>query len=170
MYVDPKPFATLHPNLTYWLDECLKIGAVAIAGFWTLWNYRKSRTYAQKMELTLNGSTFVQQVDVFCEIQVKLKNLGGSRHLVKQAGSYCEVKAVYPDLHETIVAISTVFTRDSFIEPGEAISDLLLLKLPSNLGQPIWLRLRLRVVSGAIQWDEEDVVRLGTGASSATQS
>jgi hypothetical protein len=77
---------------------------------------------------------------------------------------------VYADLHEEIVAVSTVFTRDSYIEPGESISDLLLLKLPSELGQPIWLRLRLRVVSGGIQWNEEDVIRLGTGVPSATKS
>jgi hypothetical protein len=40
-----------HPDLTLWLDvadKILRLIAVTLGGIWTYWNYRKSRTYAQR--------------------------------------------------------------------------------------------------------------------------
>ena len=48
------PDAPLHPVATFWLgviDEIIKLAAVFIGAFWTLFNFRKSRTYNQKLDI-----------------------------------------------------------------------------------------------------------------------
>jgi len=94
MLENPAPFATAHPNIAYWLDEVLKIGAVAMGAAWTLWNFRKSRTYAPKPDLEISGDIFFHGPDLFIDITATLKNLGAGKHVVQQAGTSCRLTAV----------------------------------------------------------------------------
>jgi hypothetical protein len=57
----PEP---IYPKLTFALDvadKVIKFAAVFIGAIWTAWNFRKSRTYKQKLELEVVGTVFVRQ-------------------------------------------------------------------------------------------------------------
>jgi hypothetical protein len=163
----PGSIAAAHPNLAFWLDESIKMGAVAVGALWTLWNYTKSRTYQQKMELKLAGSIF-RDADVYIEVIATLKNLGASRHTVQRDGSYCEVLAVFEDLSEQEVKIVRVFEDEEFVEPGESVSDLLLFRLTSQPQRILWLRINLRVVSKGVEWRQVDFIRVASETPAAS--
>lgn len=131
-------------------DKLLKLAAVALGGVWTYWNYRKSRVYAQKLELALAGDVFGDQ-HRYVELTVTIKNLGLSRHLVQQRGSSCEVVAVNSDLTEESLRLFEVFALHEHIEPGETIGDQIAWSLPSTQKEIVWLKINLRVVSGSVE-------------------
>ena len=154
--------APVHPTLTFWLDvvdKAIKFAAVALGGIWTYWNYRKSRTYAQKLELQLTGAVF-QQNGLFLEVSAEIKNLGAARHLLRYEDALCEFVAISSDLSEKSVEVFRVFTREDQIEPGESISDRLTSRLDIDLDTTIWLRVDLRVSSGSVEWRKSDLIRL----------
>lgn len=140
-------------------DKAIKLIAVMLGGIWTYWNYKKSRTYEQKMELQLAGTIF-ERNGTYIEVLAKLKNLGETVHPVQQEGTYCEIIAIYSDMSEQSVRLSPIFTRDQYIEPGETISDRVLTLLRTDVTDIVWLRVDLRVASGRVEWQETDVIRL----------
>jgi hypothetical protein len=147
--------------LHLWLDlvdKLIKLVAVMLGGIWTYWNFRKSRTYAQRLELTLTSSA-LRADGQFLEVRSALKNLGASRHVVEGGGTYCEVTAVFEDESEKTVAFLPLFLSETFIEPGETISDLLLISVSQEAAHAIWLRINLRVVSDGVEWRQTDFVR-----------
>ena len=151
-----------HPTLSFGLDvadKVFKLCAVLLGGIWTYWNYRKSRTYAQKMELQISSSVFQQGGATYIEVVAKLKNLGATVHTVQQEGTYCEIIAILSDLSAQSIRLMPVFTQDSFIEPGEGISDHLLAIVPLHPSNIVWLRIDLRVASRKIEWQESDLIR-----------
>ncbi len=161
------PAATPHQTLSFALDitdKVIKLLAVLLGGIWTYWNYKKSRTYEQKMELQLAGSIF-RRNGLYVEVVAKLKNLGATVHPVQQEGTYCEVIAIFEDISEQSLRLSPVFIRDQYIEPGETIGDTILWLLPRDARSIVWLRIDLRVSSGRVEWRESDLIRLETGDS-----
>ncbi len=141
-------------------DKLLKLVAVALGGLWTYWNYRKSRTYARKLELQLTGAVFEHNRLLYCEITLRIKNLGASKQRLQQDGSFCEVAAIFEDLIQEVLDVQPVFARGSSLEPGESTGDLLLLRLSTDITKLVWLRLRLRVASHGIEWEQLDFVRI----------
>jgi hypothetical protein len=159
----------IHPALSFALDvadKAIKLVAVLLGGVWTYWNYRKSRTYAQKMELQIASSMF-QRDAIYIEVTAKLKNLGATIHNVQQEGTYCEIVAILSDLTTQTVRLLPVFTRDSFIEPGESISDRLLVMVPPDASSIVWFRIDLEVASGQVEWQESDLIRFENARSSS---
>src|SRR5271168_3492517 len=91
-----------HATARFWLDvidEVIKAIAVLVGAAWTWMNYRRSRTYAKKLELQLSGSSFRRE-GLYVEINAGLKNLGASRHRPQQEGTTCELIAIGTDLSE----------------------------------------------------------------------
>ena len=118
-----------HPLASFWLDvvdKVVKLAAVCLGGIWTYWNYRKSRTYEQKLELQLAVSLLAEE-SLYVELTVGLKNLGGTTHQVQQVGSSCEVFAITRDLEEIPVRVMPIFSSEDRIEPGESIGDVLIM-------------------------------------------
>lgn len=156
-----------HPTLSFALDiadKLIKLAAVILGGIWTYWNYRKSRTYAQKLELQLAG-TVLSQNGLYVEIAAAIKNLGGTTHSVQQQGTSCGVVAIAADLSEQTLRVFRVFIAEERIEPGETISDLLLGRLDFSIPQTIWIRIDLRVASAGVEWHKSDLVRVSAIAS-----
>lgn len=153
-----------HPTLAFALDladKLIKLAAVILAGIWTYWNYCKSRTYAQKLELQLAGTLFSQN-GLYLEIAAAIKNLGGTTHFVEHQGTFCEVIAISADLSEQTLRLLQVFRAESRIEPGESVSDRLVCGLKLNLTDIVWIRIDLRVESGGIEWRKSDLIRIST--------
>jgi len=167
---DPPTFATEHPIFAYWLDETLKIGALAIGAAWTFWNYKKSRIYAPTPDIEVEGDIFFESSDLFIDITATLKNLGAGKHVVQSAGTYCELFAVHKDLSEKAIRLFEVFTLDDRAEPGESISDHLVWRIENPPMDVIWLRIKLRAVSGKIEWNKTTMVRIPRAPSQQLSS
>jgi hypothetical protein len=154
--------APVHPVATFWLgvlDEIIKLAAVFIGAFWTLWNFRKSRTYQQKLQLEIVGTVFIKN-DLYGDVLVTAKNIGASRHVVQKAGSFIEVSVILDDLSEHIVELFHVFTGDDSMEPGESITDTKFWSIAPPIDNIVWVRLNLRVVSEELEWRSSSLVRV----------
>jgi len=158
----PPDSPAVHPVLTFWLDvadKLIKFAAVALGGVWTYWNYRKSRTYAQKLELTVSGAAFERQ-GLCVEITASIKNLGSSQHLLDPDGSTCEVVAIFADSTEEAVTAFPVFTLHDYIEPSETIGDQAAWRSQLTSAQVLWFKVNLRIVSGKVEWNESHLIRV----------
>jgi hypothetical protein len=154
--------APIHPVATFWLsviDEIIKLAAVFIGALWALWNFRKSRTYQQKLELEIVGTVFINK-DLYGDVLVTAKNIGASRHIVQKAASFLEASVILNDLSEHIVELFQVFTNDDSIEPGESITDTKYWSIAQPITNIIWIRLTLRVVSNGVEWESSSLVRV----------
>jgi hypothetical protein len=154
--------APVHPVATFWLgvlDEIIKLAAVFIGAFWTLWNFRKSRTYNQKLDLEIIGTVFIKN-DLYGDVLVTAKNIGASRHVVQKAGSFIEVSVILDDLSEHIVELFQVFTGDDSMEPGESINDTKFWSIAPPIDNIVWVKLDLRVVSEELEWRSSSLVRV----------
>ncbi len=83
--------APLHPNAAFALDiadKAIKAVAVLLGGVWTYWNYRKSRTHAQKLELGMTSNVLSREF-LFLDIAVTLENVGAARQLLEPDNVFC---------------------------------------------------------------------------------
>jgi hypothetical protein len=152
-------FATTHPNISYWLDEGIKLGALILGGLWTFWNYRKSRTYAQKLDLQITGDVFFSG-GLYIDVTAVLTNLGASKHLLQPEGTSCEIVAILKDMSQQDIRLFPVFPLHTYIEPGESINDHLLWHIQAPPADIVWLKINLRVVSGKVEWNRTSMVRV----------
>jgi hypothetical protein len=161
--IDPaSQAANPHQNASFWLDvsdKLIKFVALLIGGAWTWMNFKRSRTYAKKLDLQLAGTVF-QRESLFVEITATIKNAGASRHSVQQRGTTCEILAVRPDLTEVPIRLLTVFEFENWIEPGESISDLVHYRIDLPPDEIIWLRVNLRIVSEELEWNRSCLIRI----------
>jgi hypothetical protein len=127
----PGSIASPLPLILDVADKLLKLVAVALGGVWTYWNYRKSRTCAQKLELPLSGSTFPRS-GICVEVNLSIKNLGSSQHRVQQRGSSCFITAIFEDLSEELLVGFPISSLHEHIEPGETITDHLAFRLTKD--------------------------------------
>ena len=154
--------AAIHPFLSFWLDvidKVIKFAAVFLAGIWTYWNYRKSRTYAQKLDLQLLGDVFFKD-GIYVDVAAGITNLGASKHALQPAGTSCEIVAIMRDLSQQTIRLFPVFDLQTQIEPGESINDHLLWHIETSPADIIWLKINLRVVSGKVEWNRTSMVRV----------
>ena len=151
-----------HPIAAFWLDvadKAIKLSAVFIGGLWTWWNYRKGRTYSQRLDLKMDGEVFFRG-DLYIDIDLSLKNLGAAKHSLQPEGTSCDLVLVHSDLREEIMRIFPVFILHTQIEPGETISDRILWRIEAPSETIVWIRVNLRVVSGRIEWNKTAMVRV----------
>jgi hypothetical protein len=152
-----------HPQLAFALDiadKLIKLAAVLLGGVWTYWNYRKSRTYQQKLELEVVGTVFTRG-DLYCDVKLTVKNIGNTRHNVEHEGTFCELSVVHADLSEESLELFDVFTEEDSLEPGESMKDALYWSVPAAADSIVWVKLTLRVVSNGVQWSSTDLIRMG---------
>jgi len=161
--IDPSTAASnSHATASFWLDvadKFIKFLAVLVGAAWTWMNYRRSRTYAQKLELLIAGNV-VSKRGNYVEISAGLKNLGASRYEVQQEGTACELIAILGDLSERSVRLFSVFESHNRIEPGETIGDLMQCKIPLPIDEIVWLKMHLRVISGRIEWNSSCPIKV----------
>ena len=153
-----------HPVLNFWLevaDKLIKFAAVCLGGVWTWWNFRKSRTNAQKLELEIAGHVF-QQGDFYVDVLVTLRNVGASRYDFEAAENTCELSVVFEDLSEQSLRVFYVFELSDSVEPGAAVSDQLQWRIPRPKQIVIWVKIRLRVASNTVEWNESRLFRVKT--------
>jgi hypothetical protein len=154
--------STAHPTLTFALDiadKLIKLTAVFIGACWTWWNYRRSRTYEQKLELDIECSVFIR-ADLFGDVRLVVKNIGATKHPVQQDGTFCELTIVHDDLTEESAGLFRVFVSNKGIEPGEAMNDTFCWCITQPLDRILWIKLRLRIVANGVEWLSTRLVRV----------
>jgi hypothetical protein len=154
--------SSIHPTLTLVLslaDIAIKLAAVLIGGWWTLWNYRKSRTYEQKLELELDSTVFVKK-DLYGDVRLIIRNIGATKHTVQHSGTNFELFTVDEDLSEESAGLFRVFEGNRIIEPGESINDTFCWKIQRPLEGILWIKLSLRVVSDGVEWWSTRMIRI----------
>jgi hypothetical protein len=152
----------VHPSISFALDiadKAIKFVAVFIGGLWTWWNYSKSRTYEQKLELEVAGTVFVRR-DLYGDVKAVVKNIGATQHSVQQAGTSCELSVVCDDLSERSIQLIPVFMLNDRIEPGESINDVRCWRIPQPIDDIVWVKLALRVVSDGLEWNTSCMIRI----------
>jgi len=122
-------------------------------------NYRRSRTYAQKLELQVFGNLFRKQ-DLYLVVTIGLKNLGASKHPLQQSGTGCEIVAVRRDLSEIFIQLFPVFELQEWLEPGESIIDSKPCRVVLPPEDIVWLRANLRVVLGQVEWNSSCLIEV----------
>ncbi len=143
-----------HPIASFWLDvadKAIKFTAVFIGGFWTAWNFRKSRTYEQRLELEVVGEVY-SDIHLYGDIKVSVKNIGATKHPVSHQGTFCTLSAVRQDLSEERIKLFKVFEENERIEPGESINDTHYWRIVRDADDIVWIKLTLRVVSDGVEW------------------
>ncbi len=156
-----------HPQLAFALDfadKLIKLAAVLLGGLWTYWNYRKSRTYEQKLELEVVGTVFTRG-DLFGDVKLTVKNIGNTQHNVEHEDTFCELSVIREDLSEQSVQLFDVFTEEDSLEPGESMEDALYWSVPAPVDSIVWVKLTLLVVSNGVQWSSTDLIRMGVSPS-----
>ena len=140
-------------------DKLLKLVAVLLGGVWTYWNYRKSRTYAQKLELQLKAEVF-RKGDLYVDITASVLNIGAARYLLQEQGSACTIVAILNDMSSQKLQIFDVFATQDQIEPGETITDHLVCRVTLSPSDIVWLKSDLRIVSGDREWSFSTLTRI----------
>jgi hypothetical protein len=161
------PTSASHDAARFWLDvtdKLIKLAAVFIGGLWTWWNYRKSRTYEQKLELEVVGNVFAKG-NLYGDIKVVVKNIGATKHPLHSAGTVCDLSIIRTNLAEQHIKQFHIFTYENGIEPGEAIDDIRYWRIPQPFNDILWVKLALRVVSNGVEWQTSCLIRV-TGSQS----
>ena len=140
-------------------DKVIKLVAVLLGGLWTWWNYRKSRTYAQKLELQLKAEVLLKG-DLYVDITASILNIGAARYLLQEEGSACSIVAILKDMSSEKLQIFDVFSTQDQIEPGETITDHLLCRVSLSPSDIVWLKTDLRIVSGDREWSISTLTRI----------
>ena len=151
-----------HPAIYFWLDVAdkgIKLFAVFVGASWAFWNYRKSRTYAQKLDIQLTGNVFFKDA-LYIDVAIVMNNLGAARQDLQPAGTSCDVIAVHEDLTEESVRLFPIFRLHNQIEPGESIQDHVLWRIQTPRKDLVWVRVDVRVVSGKVEWNTTSMTRV----------
>jgi hypothetical protein len=154
----------LNPVASFWLniaDKLIKLAAVLIGAYWTWWNFRKSRTYEQRLELDLVATAHLRE-DLYGDVKFTVKNIGGTKHSVEHTGTFCEIFSVLDDLTEESIEVIRVFGNNSSIEPTESINDTAYWRIPKPLDGILWVKVKLRVVSNGVEWFSTRLLWVGS--------
>lgn len=159
----------VHSNGKFWLDFCdkvIKAAAVVVAGIWTYFNYKKSRTYKSKLEPNVTGEVFQKDGMYYALVECSLKNVGRSKFPIKQTGTGLTAIVLGPNGRKK-VALASVFEDHAWIEPEERISDPRVIPIPDPEGY-VALLLELRIVSDMMddfgdshsnEWNAKTILR-----------
>jgi hypothetical protein len=120
-------------------------------------NYMRGRTYKRKLELGTSGKLFRKNGKLYLSIVCRLKNVGQSQYPIEQVGSACQISA-YLEPGTEVIRTYPVFEEHAWIEPGEQIDNPLFMRVPVDEAKLVGLGVRLRLVSGDIEWNSRCIV------------
>jgi len=147
------------------IDEAVKVAAVVVGGIWTYLNYRRGRTFQTRLELDLTGSIGEQGGAQFFLGECQAKNVGLSKIPVKSLGTGVSVFAVrlmarvsggHRVVEEEVVVLP-LFAKHGWIEPGETISEPVLVALPPSATPIMGVRMAVMLSDGKTTWSASAV-------------
>jgi hypothetical protein len=128
----------------------LTAAAVVIGGVWAYFKYAKGRTFRPRLEVILLGQWQNFNGRHLLQARITVKNVGASKIALLQEGTglkvslFAKKQPVPPDLAKwDRPKVFSVLTEHAWIEPGETVSDDLLLDLATSDPVPTLLEGRL---------------------------
>lgn len=126
--------------------------AVIVGAVWAYYRFFKDRTYRPRLEVSMGGEWLVVDGERLLLARVQIKNIGSSVVELLQKGTGLRVSAMAADTSESDAPrpvewvpgrVYRVFQEHAWIEPGETVSDDVLLRLAVPAGQPVLFETRL---------------------------
>ncbi|HKS29591.1 MAG TPA: hypothetical protein VJS44_17310 [Pyrinomonadaceae bacterium] len=138
-------------------EHVLTVAAILAGGFWAYYKVFKGRVYTSRLELVVEGKVVTINGNSYLSANMQMENVGLTRVEIQQRGSGLDVYAhgaaaastIIHAVPWTFVTTFTVFAAHEWIEPGERISEPLLVALPSP--QTAY-KLELIINSRGISW------------------
>ena len=125
--------------------------AVVVGGLWAYFKLVKGRTYRPRLEVGLFGQWRALQGKQLLHVRITVKNIGISDAELLQKGTGLRVSMLVDEPSSGPAPVSwqsfrvfTVLREHAWIEPGETVSDDLLLRL--DVEQPVTSMLEARLV------------------------
>jgi hypothetical protein len=159
------PTSSPHPWLPI-ADFVAKVAIALVGAVWAWINYVRGRTFYRRLEPKISGEIFAVDDAWFISIDPSVKNVGLSRALIIQEGTWIELIVLQRDgttKHvaepiEVALGKPPVFEKHGWVEAGEEIHDVRLVQLPEKTTEDVAVRANLRVVSKELAWVwKEDV-------------
>jgi len=110
------------------------------------------------LELEVSGTVF-KQGDLYGDVKVVVKNVGGTRHLLQSAERSVNWPPFEPTWRNTWSGSFTSSAIDNKIEPGETIDDTQYWRIQHPASDILWIKLSLRVVSNGVEWTTSCLIR-----------
>jgi hypothetical protein len=126
--------------------------AVIVGAVWAYYRFFKDRTYRPRLEVSMGGEWLIVDGERLLLARVQVKNIGSSVVELLQKGTGLRVSAMAADTSESDAPrpvewvpgrVYRVFQEHAWIEPGETVSDDVLLRLAVPAGQPVLFETRL---------------------------
>jgi hypothetical protein len=122
--------------------------AVIVGAVWAYYRFVKGRTYRPRLEVSMGGEWLTVDGTRLLLARVRLRNIGASVVELLQKGTGLRVSALADSdspgrLSWVPGRVYTIFEEHEWIEPGETVSDDMLLRLAVAEGQPVLFEARL---------------------------
>jgi hypothetical protein len=142
------------------VHQVVDIAAVFAAGLWGWYHYFRGRTFRARLEVSVDGALVRIGPNVYVVATAALHNVGLGKVTVARDGTGIAFSAFDGQPLATVilwtpVGTVDVFANDQWVEPGETLSDQIMLKVPDDT---VAVRAQLRVVCGALTWRAERIM------------
>lgn len=134
--------------------------ALVVAGFWAYLQFVRRREDKPRLELTVTSKGIALGGDKHLLVTLQLRNTGSCDVDISQRGTGLEITLLKPvsSLVWNPPPVQDVFINHQWVEPGELISDHLLLEMPPR--EPLLLKLQLFLYSQKhhVRWESMAIV------------
>jgi hypothetical protein len=131
--------------------------AVIIGGVWAYFKFVKGRTYRPRLEPGLSGEWRLVDGKRLLQARITAKNIGASKFTLLQEGTGLRISVLAPDQSPAPaladwkrLTVFEVLREHQWIEPGETVSDDLLLDLGTS--EPVATLFEARLVCRWSRW------------------
>ena len=151
--------------------------AVIIGGIWAYFKFVKGRTFRPRLEVDMSGQWRKVDGQQLLQARIMVKNIGASKVTLRQEGTGLRISL--PAAHQPAPPapvewegqrVFEILKEHAWIEPGETVSDDLLLDLGSAdpvlalmEGRLVWRRRRGNIVISAREIIPTDATISGPG-------
>jgi hypothetical protein len=124
--------------------------ALITGGIWAYFKFARGRTFRPRLEIEMSGQWLKANRKHWLQARIKVKNIGASKVMLRQNGTGLKVRVLAdaqsppPDYAKWKRAGWCIILEDhQWIEPGETVSDDLLLNLGTRRPVPVHLDARV---------------------------
>jgi hypothetical protein len=145
-------------DVTGGVQSLITGAGIAVGGYWAYFKFVRGRTFVARLSIELDGQWGATDGMTILHVRVRVKNIGGSKVALNQFGSGLEVGFPAGDSYHQVtwekVKLEigsepfnarqfSVLVEHEWIEPGETVSDELLLHLEGVRRRSCVLELKL---------------------------